>query len=71
MSISRYITKIPDNYDMWATHDNAIETKLEKLPCCAECGEHIQQEYAVRIGNSFYCDECLDGMKVPLDDYYD
>jgi formylmethanofuran dehydrogenase subunit E len=39
--------------------DDEREERLLKLPCCEKCGEHIQQEDAVRLGDEWYCDECL------------
>ena len=33
---------------------------LKDLPVCANCGEPIQQESAVKIGDKWYCDACLD-----------
>lgn len=41
-------------------HDNEQEARLDKLPKCAECGEPIQQEFAVRIKGEWFCDRCLD-----------
>lgn len=35
----------------------------EKFPVCACCGEHIQQEMAVKIDSAWYCDECLESMR--------
>ena len=57
-----------DNYDIWAAHDAAQEAKLMRRPICSMCGEHIQDEYAVKIGDDLYCDDCIDSMKVPTDD---
>lgn len=47
---------------------------LERKPKCEECGHHIQQETAVRIGDKWYCDECLDNLREDTDleeDYED
>jgi len=43
------------------------EEQLAKLPRCADCGEHIQQESAVNIGGDLYCDSCLDAMRESID----
>ena len=57
---------------MWITNDPEAdfdrydaegEEALESLPICVCCGEHIQQEYAVRIVDDYYCDDCLDDMR--------
>ena len=39
------------------------QRRLESLPECANCGEHIQQEDAVCIDGDYYCDECLFGLR--------
>ena len=49
-----------DNYKLWEIHDAEQAASLHKLPKCKECGEHIQQERAVYIGDNWYCDNCLD-----------
>lgn len=57
-----------ETYDLWEAYDNAKEARLERLPKCAICGQPIQQEYAVMIQNDLFCDNCIDEMKVPVDD---
>ena len=44
----------------FAAYDNEQESWLDRLPKCAECGEPIQQEFAVRINGEWLCDNCLD-----------
>jgi len=45
-------------------YDAEQQARLKKLPICARCGEHIQQDKAVCIhGVEFYCDECLDELR--------
>ena len=42
-------------------HDAEQEAKLEKLPCCCECGEPIQEEKAVQLpSGDWYCKHCED-----------
>lgn len=61
---------IPDNYDIWASHENEIERKLERLPRCCCCDEPIQQETAVCINDDWFCDCCLtEYFRKPVDDY--
>lgn len=43
------------------------ESELESLPECAECGCKIQQETALKIGGDFYCDECIEKLRVAID----
>ncbi len=59
---------LPDNFDRWHDHDIMQEAWLVKRPVCTCCGEHIQDESAVQIAGSYYCDRCLDDMRVYIDD---
>ena len=52
----------------FAMHDMEQEEKLEHLPKCEECGEPIQQDYAVYVGGCWYCDECLENNKLRIGD---
>lgn len=51
------------DYDRW---NAAQEDKVLRLPECAICGEHIQQEDAVYINDEFICDECLEESRVSI-----
>lgn len=42
--------------------------RLARLPVCKRCGDPIDQEDAVCIGEDWYCDNCLDDMRIPTDD---
>lgn len=37
-----------------------LERKLEELPICSECGEHIQDDMCYEINGEYICDECMD-----------
>lgn len=50
---------IPDNYDVWERHDEEQERRLESLPCCSICGEHIQQDMAFHYDGFWICDDCI------------
>lgn len=50
---------IPDNYDIWEAEERRKEHLLERLPECELCGEPIQQEDAVCLCGSWFCDDCL------------
>ncbi len=39
------------------------ERWLQSRPTCCQCGEHIQEERAVRINGDWYCDECIEDMR--------
>ena len=59
-----------DNYDIWRRHDEEQERRLARLPECCHCGEHIQQEDAVCIDGSWYCDDCLETYFRQATEYY-
>lgn len=59
---------VPDNYDLWERHDEEQERRLESLPECAECGEPIQQEFAVCIHGDWYCDCCIKDFRKEVPD---
>ena len=56
-----------DNYSLWEQHDAAQEEWLVKRPLCICCGEHIQDDSAVQISGNYYCDRCIDDMRVYID----
>lgn len=58
---------VPDNFDIWEAHDIEMERRRMRLPECACCGEHIQQEDAVCINGDWYCDSCLDEMRFMIE----
>ena len=60
---------IPDAYDQWCAHDAEQERRLERLPVCADCGEHIQEEEAYYINGVWICPSCMDSYLVRVDDY--
>lgn len=48
------------DFDRW----DAYQTKqLESLPCCADCGDPIQQEFAVYKDGEWFCDSCIDAYR--------
>ena len=40
-------------------YDAEQQTKLEQLPECSECGNHIQDEYAFYINGEWICERCM------------
>ena len=50
---------IPDNYDRWLQHDAEQERKLQMLPKCSECDEHIQTDECYEINDELVCPDCL------------
>ena len=48
------------DFERW---DREQEKKLEQLPVCVDCGDHIQQETAVFLGGEWYCDSCIDAYR--------
>lgn len=53
----------------FARWDAEQEEWLEHLPVCEECGEPIQQEFAVCLHGHWYCDDCLDAMREDTESY--
>ena len=51
-------------------HDAKQQKKLERLPVCCCCEEHIQQEKAVYMDGRWYCDGCLDDMREDTEDWW-
>ena len=41
-------------------HDAEQNRWLEKMPVCADCGEHIQDETAFYINGEWICKSCMD-----------
>lgn len=52
----------------FAEWDAEQQEKLDKLPICSECEEHIQQEDAVCIHGEWFCDDCLNDMRKDVHD---
>lgn len=58
---------VPDRPD-FEEMDRRQSQWLERRPVCICCGEHIQDDSAVQIRGDYYCDRCLDDMRVYIDD---
>jgi len=59
---------IPDSYDLFERKDVDQEQWLSTRAKCICCGEHIQEDSAVQIRGDYYCDRCLDDMRVYIED---
>lgn len=63
---------IPDNYDFWKAHDREQTRQLERLPVCADCGEHIQDDHYYLINDEAICPDCLEsGYRKETEDYFE
>ncbi len=62
------IEVIPDGYDLFRQRDADQEQWLQRRQKCICCGDYIQEESAVQIRGDYYCDRCLDDMRVYFDD---
>ena len=49
---------IPDNLDLFASHDAAQEQQLRELPQCSCCDCYIQEEKAVCVDGKWFCKDC-------------
>lgn len=64
--MGRYYSDSPyRDYERWEADQEAW---LNRRPVCKWCGEHIQDEYAYRIGGDLVCSDCLEQEKVNVDD---
>ena len=43
--------------------DAEQERRLEQLPVCADCEEHIQDEEAYYINGEWICERCIDSYR--------
>ena len=50
-------------------YDTYQQKKLEQLPACADCGEHIQTEEAYYIDGVLICEDCIDSYRVKVEAY--
>lgn len=55
-----------DNLALFEEYDKQREKALKKSPICLECGEHIQQDSAVKVCDGYICDHCLEDLRVEL-----
>ena len=51
---------IPDNYDLFLKHQADQDSKLEKMPVCSICEEHIQEDRVYVINGDIVCPYCLE-----------
>lgn len=64
--------RIPDVYDLWASHDADREKRLERLPVCADCGEPIQDDHYYLVNDEAICPDCLEiGYRKETDDFFE
>lgn len=61
---------IPDNLDAYEAHERAQAREERKYPKCAECGEVIYQDNAVRVCGNWICDNCLKFCREDIADDY-
>lgn len=50
-------------------HDRQAETWLNSRPVCSICGEHIQEDIALRIDGEWICDKCAEEHREWIDEY--
>lgn len=44
-------------------YDEQQNRRLARLPVCADCDEHIQDETAYYINGEWICESCMDSYK--------
>lgn len=50
---------IPDNYDLFESHERQLERRLKRLPICNRCGDRITSEYAYDV-DGLWCEKCFE-----------
>lgn len=50
---------VPDNYDIYQSHQRSLDRELSRLPVCAYCDNPIQDECYYEIEGETICEECL------------
>ncbi len=50
---------MPDNYSIWAAHEQEKERRLALRPVCNYCEQHIQDDFFYEIDCEKVCEECL------------
>lgn len=50
-------------------YDAYQQKRLERLPECADCGEHIQEEEAFYIHDEWICENCIDSYRRSVEPY--
>ena len=59
-----------DPVEDYARWDAEQQRKLERNPVCAECGEHVQDDYFYLINDEVICCGCLKAnYRKSTDDY--
>ena len=61
------VSYLPDSYDVWAYHDAQQEKALAERPVCADCDQHIQEEFAFYRHGEWLCESCVDSYKRMVD----
>lgn len=58
---------IPEPYELYDRYSSKLDAELEQCPVCDYCKHHIQDDYAWKIAEEFYHEECAAGLfKVAL-----
>ena len=61
---------VPDNYDMFSSHQAEMDSKEEKLPICDCCLETIDDDYVYDIDGEILCGDCLKFLyRKPIEDF--
>lgn len=47
----------------FSRYDTMQEIQIARLPVCSNCDQSIQQDTAVKIGDEWFCDSCLNYMR--------
>lgn len=54
------MNEIPDNYDLWESHDREQAKRLAELPVCDVCDDPIDDDFYYEINGENICEHCMD-----------
>ena len=43
-------------------HDRQQQEELKRRPICADCDEHIQEEFCYEFNGEYICERCLEDL---------
>jgi formylmethanofuran dehydrogenase subunit E len=58
--------KVPDNHDIWLSHEQQMDRQIAQLPVCADCDNPIQTETAFYINGEWICENCIESYRMEV-----
>lgn len=63
------MSRLPEPYEFWDRHCEQQERELAKYPRCSICDNRITDDYVVVINGELICEECLQELRKPIEDF--